>query len=194
VVVVVGDSFAGSFGSNSRHVEQKRGNERGAPMIYQCRACRYEEPRGCLPTVSCGLYLMFLLFLSTWSFAGIAFGIRAVVENHRPSDTDARRGCLVGVPASAGLGAQDRLKAGLQPDSPCERLYEAPSDAPWWVGAMAVFVVAAVLPIILALPFLGAACLKFLFELIEWLTFFRRRCPHCGSRKWSWGDTRGFGL
>lgn len=33
-------------------------------MIYCCRACQHEEARGCLPTATCGLYLMGLLSLA----------------------------------------------------------------------------------------------------------------------------------
>lgn len=36
-------------------------------MIYACRRCRFEEARGCIPTVSCGLFLAML-----W---GIAIGL-----------------------------------------------------------------------------------------------------------------------
>ena len=27
-------------------------------MIYACRRCQYEEARGCIPTVSCGIFLI----------------------------------------------------------------------------------------------------------------------------------------
>jgi hypothetical protein len=48
-------------------------------MIYRCRVCEYEESRGCLPSVSCGLYLVFLLGQSAGFIAGAAKGIRARV-------------------------------------------------------------------------------------------------------------------
>jgi hypothetical protein len=118
-------------------------------MIYQCRVCRYEEPRGCLPSMTCGVYLAVLLALSAGGVAALVYGLRVVADKHRPA--------------------------------------EAPVDAPWWFSAVAVVAGC-------VLPFAGAFVLNFLFELIEWLAFFRRRCPQCGSRKWSWGETRGFGL
>lgn len=31
-------------------------------------------------------------------------------------------------------------------------------------------------------------------QLTEWLAFCLKRCPGCGTRRWSWGFTRGFGL
>ena len=33
-------------------------------MIYRCRTCQHEESRGYLPSVTCGFYPLFLLFLS----------------------------------------------------------------------------------------------------------------------------------
>lgn len=33
-------------------------------MLYRCRCCAYEEARGCLPTVSCGIYLLGLMGLT----------------------------------------------------------------------------------------------------------------------------------
>jgi len=39
-------------------------------MYYKCRRCEHEEARGCLPTVTCGIYLFFLM--------GCTLGIAAV--------------------------------------------------------------------------------------------------------------------
>lgn len=33
-------------------------------MYYKCRCCEHEEARGCLPTVTCGIYLLFLMGLT----------------------------------------------------------------------------------------------------------------------------------
>lgn len=48
-------------------------------MIYCCRVCHREEPRGCLPTVSCGLYMIFLLCLSAGCVAVAARYLRALI-------------------------------------------------------------------------------------------------------------------
>lgn len=37
-------------------------------MLYRCKQCGYEEARGWLQTVSCGVYLLFLLL----AFLGVA--------------------------------------------------------------------------------------------------------------------------
>lgn len=34
-------------------------------MIYACRRCRFEEARGCVPTVSCGMLLAVLWGIAT---------------------------------------------------------------------------------------------------------------------------------
>lgn len=48
-------------------------------MIYRCRTCRHEEPRGWLPTATSGLYAMALCALSVGGIAGIVGGLRAAV-------------------------------------------------------------------------------------------------------------------
>jgi hypothetical protein len=101
-------------------------------MIYRCRVCRYEEPQGCLPTASCGLYLMLLLGLSAGCVAGMVYGLRVTIDKHRPPDASA--------------------------------------DVPWSVSVIAVGAGC-------VLPFVGAFVLNYLFELLEWLPSFRRRCP-----------------
>ena len=50
------------------------------------------------------------------------------------------------------------------------------------------------IPVLPVAAFFGAAILHLILEAIEWLAFCRRRCPSCGSRRWSWGFTSGFGL
>jgi hypothetical protein len=118
-------------------------------VIYRCRVCEYEEARGCLPTVTCGLYLVFLLGLSAACIAAAARGLRVLV-GERPAPAE-------------------------------------PVEAPWWVAV--VVVVAG-----LVLVVVGVAAVKFVLELVEYLSFAWRRCPRCGARRWSWGFTRGFGL
>ena len=39
----------------------------------------------------------------------------------------------------------------------------------------------------------GAAIVSFTMDLSDFVFAHCRRCPRCGSRKWSWGYTRGFG-
>ena len=60
----------------------------------------------------------------------------------------------------------------------------------WW--ALLVFPVAILLWFVVL--FIVVLILNAILELIEWLVFFRRRCPLCGRKRWSWGFTRGFGL
>ncbi len=49
-------------------------------MIYRCKACKYEESRGCLPSASCGLYMLGLMGL--WIFgANLALKI---LQRHMP--------------------------------------------------------------------------------------------------------------
>ncbi|MBB6051025.1 hypothetical protein [Armatimonas rosea] len=38
-------------------------------MLYRCRKCEQVEAFGCLPAVSCGMYLMVLLGISVGSFS-----------------------------------------------------------------------------------------------------------------------------
>lgn len=56
-------------------------------MIYRCRRCQYEEARGCLPTVTSGLYMLFLLGLSTGGMAVGLVGLRMLVGE--PPNNDA---------------------------------------------------------------------------------------------------------
>jgi hypothetical protein len=48
--------------------------------------------------------------------------------------------------------------------------------------------------ITLTILIVAAAVVKFALELVEYLAHSRRKCPNCGTRRWSWGFTRGFGL
>jgi hypothetical protein len=43
-------------------------------MWYQCRNCKLEEARGCIPSVSCGIYL-FSLMVFPAMFMGASLGI-----------------------------------------------------------------------------------------------------------------------
>jgi hypothetical protein len=40
-------------------------------MIYRCLWCNYKEARGCLPTVSCGLYLLALFGIGSGGLLGL---------------------------------------------------------------------------------------------------------------------------
>jgi len=53
---------------------------------------------------------------------------------------------------------------------------------PWlsWLAALVAFGV-------------GAAIVSYTMDLSDFLLAKRKRCANCGSRKWSWGYTRGFG-
>ena len=116
-------------------------------MYYKCRRCEHEEARGCLPTVTCGIYLFFLMGLAV---AIGSFTVRMI----------------------RGDAARQSLDLG------------------WW--NLLVVPVAMLVGFVLA--FIGAILLNYVFEFIEYLAFCLRKCPKCGSRKWSWGYTRGFGL
>jgi hypothetical protein len=35
-------------------------------MIYKCLRCEYEEARGCLPTVTCGIFLMLQMLVASY--------------------------------------------------------------------------------------------------------------------------------
>lgn len=48
--------------------------------------------------------------------------------------------------------------------------------------------------IVLLLIPLGAMLLHLTLSCVEYFIVARRRCPQCGSRRWSWGYTSGFGL
>lgn len=84
-------------------------------------------------------------------------------------------GCLTGVA---------RVSRAMMGDPPAPT---DPVDPPWWFGALAV--VAGLVIVVV-----GMVVINFALELAEWLAFARRRCPACGSHRWSWGYTRGFGL
>jgi hypothetical protein len=121
-------------------------------MLYRCKTCDYEEARGCLPSVSCGLYLVFLLGIANACHSLALLWLRS----------------LIGESSAAS-------------DEP----------VPWWI---AVGISLIVIPTMLVVWVLAAIALKYLLELIEYLTFAWRKCPTCGQRRWSWGYTRGFGL
>ena len=125
-------------------------------MLYRCRKCDYEEARGCLPTVTCGVYLFGLMGLSGVMLAPAIRSVRSVARS---------------VSESAGA-------------------VEAESGLGWW--ALLAIPLAMVLGFVVL--FVGAIVLNAVFELTEWLAYSCRRCPKCGSRRWSWGFTRGFGL
>lgn len=116
-------------------------------MIYKCRNCDFEEGRGCLPSVTCGLYMLFLI------------------------------GCATGIMSFA--------LARLRGDAA-----NPIADLGWW--KLLAFPIAAAVALIAAV--IGGLLLNCVLEFIEWLAFCLRKCPKCGSRRWSWGFTRGFGL
>jgi len=68
------------------------------------------------------------------------------------------------------------------PPPPAER-----ARPPWWL-----FVVG--LPVVLGIAICSAWLLDLLLRWIEYVAFFRRKCPACSGRRWSRGFTRGFGL
>ena len=74
-------------------------------MLYRCKVCGHEEVRGCLPAVSCGLYLIGLLWLSACLFAATAHGLRSPLSR----DADVSPASppwwywLIGCPASLVL-------------------------------------------------------------------------------------------
>jgi hypothetical protein len=49
-------------------------------------------------------------------------------------------------------------------------------------------------PLLAGVSFFCAILLDYLISAVEWLVYCRRKCPDCGSRRWSFGRTRGFGL
>jgi hypothetical protein len=116
-------------------------------MIYKCRNCDFEEGRGCLPSVTCGLYMIFLMGCATFI---LSFSL-AAIRGGEPNPID-------------GLG--------------------------WW--KLLAIPVAAIISLVAAV--IGGLLLNYVFEFVEWLVYCRRKCPKCGSRRWSWGFTRGFGL
>jgi hypothetical protein len=40
-------------------------------MVYRCQRCSHKEARGCLPTVSCGIYLMGLVGMASAILAAV---------------------------------------------------------------------------------------------------------------------------
>jgi hypothetical protein len=77
----------------------------------------------------------------------------------------------------------------LHLESPNEPVGEVAT--PWWVW---IVLLPISLAITLAVFVLVAAGIHHVLRLVERLAFIRRRCPACGSRKWSRGFTSGFGL
>ncbi len=72
----------------------------------------------------------------------------------------------------------------------CLGIPPAPADQagpPWWFFVISI-------PVSFALALGGAAILDAVLTRIEYVVFFRRKCPVCGGRRWSRGFTRGFGL
>ena len=63
----------------------------------------------------------------------------------------------------------------------------AETSTPGWAWLL-------IIPAAVGAAVLIAAALDKIFALAEWLLFAGRRCPGCGSRRWSRGFTRGFGL
>jgi hypothetical protein len=54
-------------------------------MLYRCLTCGREEARGCLPTATCGLYLMALVGLAAGLlWAALALAKWVVGPVHRP--------------------------------------------------------------------------------------------------------------
>ena len=49
-------------------------------MYYKCKVCEHEEARGCLPTVTCGVYLLFLI----GCMAGIAAVTARMIRGDAP--------------------------------------------------------------------------------------------------------------
>ena len=70
-------------------------------MIYRCRACQHEQARGCLPTATCGLYMMCLLALSAGCIAGVGRGVRLLAGDPpagvEPADAPWWVGVIAGV-------------------------------------------------------------------------------------------------
>ena len=130
-------------------------------MIYRCLNCDYEEARGCLPTVSCGLYFVFLALLLLMCCYGVLFSLSMIFDVH--------------------TGSQNKLISEGHSES------QAQTDIDWWVFPASVIIS----PVLYFICFIG---LHWMLEWIEFLAFYRRKCPVCGGRRWSRGFTRGFGL
>ena len=92
---------------------------------------------------------------------------------------------LLGLSLSAAILALRMLEKTMPPLQP------GPGGGqPWWVWVVGVVGVLICFAAIVA----GAIGLHYVLAAIEYLATARRRCPSCGSRRWSWGFTRGFGL
>ncbi len=61
------------------------------------------------------------------------------------------------------------------------------AETPWWVWMVSV----AAAPVLMVG---GAWAMDFLFRTVERILTSSAKCPGCGSRTWSKGYTRGFGL
>ena len=83
------------------------------------------------------------------------------------------------------LVTQLRLSQGIAAGDPTVSV-----DLGWWEYLLypVAFAIALVSWLI------GVVILNWLIEFVEWVFFCRRKCPNCGSRRWSWGYVRGFGL
>lgn len=64
------------------------------------------------------------------------------------------------------------------------------SDFGWW----SLLLIPPIIVLGFAMIFVAALALDYMLSLIEYLVFVLRKCPKCGSRRWSFGFTRGFGL
>jgi hypothetical protein len=124
-------------------------------MLYRCRSCQYEEARGFLPTVTCGMLLLAQMGVCAAVLIPSIRFARSLIQTD-PAAIESK--------TSSGLG--------------------------WW----ALLIVPLIMIVGFIALFIFAMILNAWMELIEWLAYCRRRCPTCGSRKWSWGFTRGFGL
>lgn len=60
-------------------------------------------------------------------------------------------------------------------------------EVPWWSWPL-------FLGIWFVLVVVGSLVLHLTLYFAEYLAYYRRRCPQCGTRRWSWGYQSGFGL
>src|SRR3954470_19619866 len=110
-------------------------------------------------------------------------------------DHEEGRGCLptascglylFSIPALATgilLGATYLLRRAVGPGPQAEPR----PPAPWWLWP-----VSAVLTVVLIAG--TTVAVKWALEVAERMAVLRRPCPVCGSRRWSRGCTRGYGL
>lgn len=134
-------------------------------MIYRCRKCDYEESRGVLPGVVCGLLLLGQMAVA----AALVVLVRRYFRSYGATAAEVP---VAEVPVS-------------QVPVP-----ESATEFTWWTLAS---IPLTILVGFIAL-FIAAMILNAIMEFVEWLVFSCRRCPNCGARCWSWGFTRGFGL